>query len=421
MAMAPSTTSPAPTHGETSLVWPKPTGTASGGRGAPRTAAEILTRAQQAAPLLRERAVEIEHARALPADVVELLRDTGVFRMAVPESWDGPALNPMEQTQVIETLAVGDASAAWCAMIGMDTPLYAGYLDQQVARAMFPNPDTITAGLILPIGRAERVPGGYRVSGHWSFGSGITHADWVVAGCAVHHEGQPEPGPSGTPPHWRIMMAPRDSFEVMDTWYTTGLAGSGSHDYRAKDLFIPEEHSFSLARPVRGGPQSTPDAILRNMPGVPLGVARAAIDLVREMATDRRDSATGQPWPQSYRVQLAVAEVEMELAAARDAVYGSLSRQWELLGAGLVPDTQQRVETVLARVNAFRAARSVLTRLSDLATTRAIYRTSPLERWFRDVHTMGQHVIAQEQVLQSVGAHLLGATPQNPFSIGFVA
>jgi alkylation response protein AidB-like acyl-CoA dehydrogenase len=118
---------------------------------------------------------------------------------------------------------------------------------------------------------------------------------------------------------------------------------------------------------------------------------------------------------------MAIAECEMELSAARHAVYGSLRRQLETLAADGEIGRDARVEPVLARVNSFRAARNVVTRLYDLVATTAIYRPSPLDRALRDLTTMRQHVIAQDQVLQSAGAHLLGGTPYNPFSLGIVA
>lgn len=385
------------------------------------TVEEILDRAREAAGKLRERSDDIEKARHLPPDVVELLREAGVFRTGMPKSWGGPGLNSIEQTQVIEILATGDASAAWCAMIGMDTGIYAGYLEESVAREMFPNLDIVTAGLILPLGRADRVPGGYRVNGAWKFGSGITHSEWVVAGCFVYQDGEPEPNPrSGGPRHWRIMIARPEEFEIIDTWHTTGLAGSGSRDYRATDLFVPEERSFTFAESRVSGPFSPPDAILRNMPGVPLGVARAALDYVRAIAVERVDRTTEQPWSENYRIQMTIAEAEMDLAAVRDAVYGSLQRLWDRLEAGEEPTAEERVHAVLARTNAFRVARSIVSRLYDMVATTAIYRPSPLDRWLRDTTTMCQHVIAQDQVLQSAGAFLLGGTPQNPFSLGIV-
>lgn len=385
------------------------------------TAEEILARARAVAPRLRERAEDIENNRQLPSDVVELLRGTGVFRMAVPKAWGGPDLDPMQQTEVIEALAAGDASAAWCAMIGMDTPIYAGFLPEDVARRLLADPDAVTAGAIMPMGRAERVPGGYRVTGQWHFGSGITHSTWVVGGVLVTRGGELEPGPAGAPGNWRIVVAPVEDFEVQDTWYTTGLAGSGSRDYRTENLYVPEEYTFSFGAPRVTGAAATPDAVLRNMPGVPLGVARAAIDHVRQLAATRIDRTTQTPWTDSYRVQTTVAQAEMDLSAARYAVYGSLREQWEILEAGDVPTRDEQVATVLARVGAFRTARSVVASLFDLVATSAVYRPSVLDRWLRDLNTMCQHVIAQDQVVQSAGAHLLGGEPHNAYSVGVVA
>ncbi|MER6996196.1 acyl-CoA dehydrogenase family protein [Streptomyces sp. NPDC000410] len=384
----------------------------------PVTAEEILARVRAAAPLLRERSEEIERTRRLPDDVARLLRDTGAFRVALPKAWGGPELTFAQQCEVIESLSYGDAAAGWCAMIGMDTWIYAGYLDERVAEGMRSDKDAITAGLIFPTGRAERVPGGYRVTGRWPFGSGVSHADWVVGGCIVHRDGEPEPGPDGAPVNWRLMMARREDFELVDTWHTTGLAGSGSMDYRATDLFVPEERSFDFTRPRGSGPYSAPDAFLSNVPGVPLGVARAALDHVRALAADRVEKTTGLAWQDSYRVQTAIGEAEMELAAARYAVYGTLDELWDRLVSGARPTPDQQVSAALARVNAFRTARSIVTRLADLVGTASIYRTSPLDRWVRDLHTMCQHILAQEQIVQSAGAHLLGGTPQAPFPLG---
>lgn len=399
----------------TIMETPRPTETREK---APTSAEDILARARAVAPLLRERSAEIELNRRLPDDVAQLLRETGVFRTGLSKDWGGPELTFAQQTEVIEALSYGDPAVGWCGMIGMDTWIYAGYLDEPVVKEMLENPDAITAGLIFPAGRAERVPGGYVVNGRWPFGSGITHADWVVGGCVVHSDGKPEPGPDGSPVNWRLIVARSEDFEKIDTWHTVGLAGSGSMDYQANDLFVPEERSFFFTNPSTSGPYAAPDAFLGNVPGVPLGVARAAIDHVRELAANRVERATGLAWKDSYRVQIALGQAEMELSAARYAVYGSLDELWERLVSGTEPTPEQQVAAALARVNAFKTARSIVTRLSDLVGTGSIYQTSPLGRWLRDLHTMCQHILAQEQIVQSAGAYLLGGTPEAPFPLG---
>lgn len=388
----------------------------------PRTATEILTRARAVAPRLRDWSEEIETARRLPEQVVELLRGIGVFRMGFPRDWGGLELTSIEQTQVIEALSYGDASAGWCAMIGSDTGLYAAFLDEQVAAEMFPHPDMIAAGLLYPVGRAERVAGGYRLTGRWQFGSGITHADWVAAGAFIDRDGRPEPGEAGGPQDSRVMMVRRDQVEIVDTWQTTGLAGSGSCDYTITDVFVPDRHTFRFdtARG-RPGPLAQPDAFMRKMPGVPLGVARAALDHVRQIASGRVHPATGIAWTDNYRMQVTLGECEADFNATRSGVYASLQRQWDVLSGGgtpsdLTPD--ERAALPLSRLHAFRTARSIVTRLYDLLQTASIYRPSPLDRWLRDTTTMCQHIVAQDRILQSAGAHVLGAVPEFPLSLG---
>ncbi|KLL10352.1 acyl-CoA dehydrogenase [Protofrankia coriariae] len=389
----------------------------------PRTGREILERARAAAPRLRERSEDIERARRLPTDVVEILRATGVFRMGFGRRWGGPELTSVEQTEVIEALSYGDASAGWCAMIGSDTGLYAAFLDEPVAKEMFPSLDMITAGLLFPTGHAERVPGGYRLTGRWQFGSGITHSDWVISGAFIYRDGRPEPGPDGDPHDSRLMMVPREQVEIVDTWYTTGLAGSGSCDYTITDVFVPEEHTLVFGAVRNGtGALAQPEVHMRNMPGVPLGIARAALDHTREIIASRA-RPTGAAAADDYRMQVVIAGCEADFVATRNGVYGSMRRQHDVLAAGgtfddLTPD--ERAALPLSRLHAFRTARSIVSRLYDLLQTGSIYRPSPLDRWLRDTNTMCQHIVAQDRILQSAGAHLLGGRPGFPLCLGIV-
>ncbi|WP_018681962.1 acyl-CoA dehydrogenase family protein [Actinokineospora enzanensis] len=391
----------------------------------PRTGAEILARARALAPVLRARAAEIEQAGRLPADVVDLLRDAGVFRMCFGPEWGGPGMTSTEQTEVVEALAYGDASAGWCAMIGANTGIYSAFLEPAVAREMFPHPDMITAGLLQPAGKAEKVSGGYRLSGRWTFGSGITHADWVTSGAFIYQNGEPYASPDGSNPHEsRQFLVRRDQVEVIDNWDPVGLRGSGSCDYVITDVFVPEEHTLSFDR-VLGtpGPLAQPDAFTRSMCGVPLGVARAALDHAREVILDKVDRMTGTAWADTFRVQLTLAKCEAAYNAARHGVYESMNRQWEVLSSGgtfddLTPD--ERAACPLSWVHAFRSARTIVNTLFDLLQTASIHRSAPMERWLRDTTTMVQHLAAQDRILQSAGAYLLGAKPEFGICLGIL-
>ncbi|MGW2400062.1 acyl-CoA dehydrogenase family protein [Kitasatospora sp. NPDC001664] len=389
----------------------------------PNTAADILAAARELAPWLRERGEQIERARRLPPEVVEAVRATGAFRMGFARSWGGPELSSIEQTEVVEALAYGDPSAGWAAMIGMDSGLYAAFLDEAVAKEMFPRLDMTTAGLLFPTGRAERVPGGYRLSGRWQFGSGITHADWVISGAFVFEDGAPYPAEGAQDSI--LLMVPAAQVEVIDTWHTTGLAGSGSCDYAIEEVFVPEGRTLTFDT-VRGaaGPLAQPEVHMRNMPGVPLGTARAALDWVRAQVA-AKSGPGGSGWADNWRMQVTLAECEADFHATRQGVYGALRRQWEVLSApgGTLDDLtpEERAALPLSRLHAFRTARSILTRLYDLMQTASVYRPNPLDRWLRDTMTMCQHVVAQDKILQSAGAHLLGSRPGFPLSLGITS
>ncbi|MFC4031264.1 acyl-CoA dehydrogenase family protein [Streptomyces polygonati] len=400
--------------------------TATGTAGPPQDAAEVLARARALAPLLRERAAEVEQARRLPADIVELLRGTGVFRMCFGPEWGGPALTSMEQTGVIEALAYGDASAAWCGVIGANTGLIANFLDPGVVKEIYPSLDLITAGVLAPAGRAEKVPGGFRLSGRWSFGSGITHSEWVTSGAFVYLDGEPYASPDGSNPHEsRQFMVPQDQVEIIDNWNTTGLRGSGSCDYTITDVFVPEARTFTFYEP-RGrlSPLSQPESFMRALCGVPLGVARAALDHARTQARARTDRMTGTDWSDSFRAQTTIAACEADFNATRNGVYGAMTRQWEVLAAGGTLDDlteTERAASPLAWLHAFRTSRSIVTRLYDLHQTWSINRDAPMDRWLRDTTTMCQNLTAQDAVLESVGAYLLGGTPKFRISLGLTS
>ncbi|HVK24258.1 MAG TPA: acyl-CoA dehydrogenase family protein [Actinokineospora sp.] len=390
-----------------------------------RSAADLLARARELAPTLRERSAEIEKARTLPLDIVETLRAAGVFRMCFDQEWGGLGLTSMEQTEVVEALAYGDASVGWCSMIGANLGIYSRFIDQDVARAMFPNPDMIVAGLLQPSGRAERVPGGFRLSGRWPFGSGINHADWIISGAFVFEDGKPYASPDGSNPHEsRQFMVPRAHAEVIDNWHTTGLAGSGSSDYTFTDVFVQEEHTFSFDK-VYGapGPLASPDAFTRAMCGAPLGVARAALDYARDIALTRMDRMAGKPWAELYRVQVALAECEADYNATRAGVYAAMTREWDVLTAGGTLDDlapNDRAAIPVSWVHAFRMSRSIVSRLYDLLQTWSILQSSPMDRWMRDTATMRQHLTAQDLILQSAGAYLAGGTPAFGICLGIV-
>jgi len=388
--------------------------------GRPLSASDILDNARALASRVREKdlAAEYDRIRQLPADIVEEIREAGIMRMNMPEIWGGPEMNPMEQVEVISALSQADASIGWCSFIWTDSGIYSGYLEDPVAREMYPRLDMATSGWIYPIGQAHLKGDHYHVEhAQWMFGSGSNHCDWLAAGCIVFEDGEPRLDAETGLPEWRILLAPRDEYEILDTWYTTGLRGTGSNDYTATDLRVPVERTFSLTEPAkREGPiWARPDHLLRKMSGIPLGVMEDAIQTARDLLADKVDRVVHTPYRDVPRVQAAIAEAQMRYGAAHSYVFRSLETVWTKLLDGAELTVEDRTHTFLSRLNAFQEGREVTRLLYDVIGGSAIYtKKSPFDRHLRDMQTACQHIVGQTKGLEGIGSLLLGGGYSGP-------
>jgi alkylation response protein AidB-like acyl-CoA dehydrogenase len=377
----------------------------------PLTAEQILVNVRELAPEIAARATEAAALRRLPRDLVDKLKAAGCFRVMFPKSWGGPEMPLPLQLEMIEVLAHADTAVAWCVKIGSDSGLFAAWLADSPAHELYPDIDRVTAGQAPPNGRARKVAGGYRVTGRWGFGSGCTHADVMLGGCIVD-DGAPQA--PGSVPQVIHVLAPADGWRIEDTWFATGLAGSGSHHYSAENLFVPESHALDLFAP------SGRDEPLYRLPitasvsvpmaGVPLGLARRAIDELVALAGKRIVALPPPPvlLKNLPRVRLAVARAESLLGAARAYVYETVHRLWDEVERAGVAAAATRRDVGLARIHAHRMACEVAQLMFDTAGPAAVYASSPLDRLLRDAVTINQHLLFNDGILEELGAMVLG-------------
>ncbi len=281
-------------------------------------------------------------------------------------------------------------------------------------RELFADPLTVVSGSTAAVGRAERVEGGYRVTGEWQFASGCHNSHWFSGLSLVHENGAPK---EGEPP--RFMIVPRSEFEIVDNWNVGGLRGSGSHDVRVDNIFVPEANAapFLLA----GSDVSNDAPILRfprgsrlayNKVGVALGIARAAIDDFVEIATGkvpRFSSSTLRERPLAHR---AVAGAEARLRGARAFVMEAVSDVWDTIVAGGAPTAPQRALLQIACSDGARASAEAVDLVAEAAGTTANFLDSPLERRARDVRVIRQHMTVAPHHLDDAGRVLLGLPPE---------
>jgi len=379
---------------------------------APRPSAHpLLATAHELAPRVAARSNEIEAARRLPADLAHELAQAGLFRMLIPEAYGGLELHPAAFLEVIEVIARADGSTGWCVMIGAATAMVSAWLPEANARAIYEPREAITGGVAAPMGRAERVEGGFRVTGRWPWASGSQNCQWLMGGVLVTQGGKPVLSPTGMP-EVRIMAFPARDAVLHDTWHASGLCGTGSCDMEVKDLFVPAESSLSLlnerprlARPLYAFPALGLLAI--GLPAVTLGIARRAIDELSALAHQKVLIPSRKPLATRSAVQAAVAEAEAHLRAARAWMFETVNDTFAAATRGEV-SVRNRADLRLSLTHATRASARAVDLMYEAAGGTAVFRTSPLQRCFRDVHTATQHGMVSPPMLETVGSVLLG-------------
>lgn len=372
-------------------------------------------------PKIREASAAIEQDRRLPAHIVEALREIGVWRMAMPRAWGGPEIDPLTQMRVIEILAEADGAVGWCAMINSDSGYFSAFLDQDVAREMYRDIDCPTASSLLWAGRAQSIEGGYRLNGRWPFCSGCTHSKWFVGSSAVY-DGDTQRVDSKGIPDIRLCFVPIAEGEILDTWHSTGLRGSGSNDFVVKDVFVPAERSCRLMNlPVRrpGPLYAWPLMFIYNFPGITLGIARSALDTFAEMAERKTVTAsnlTGRRvmLREEGYAQTALARAEAMVRSARAFTYDTLGEIWATLVRGETPPLRLRALYRLAMMHAHQACADAVALIYKANGGGSVYVNGLFDRHFRDVHTINQHTVAGLKGYESVGAALMGLPPPDP-------
>ena len=367
--------------------------------------------------MVEDTAEEIESGRRLPLRIVEAMKRAGVFRMPMPREWGGPEIDPLTQIEVIEELSFQNGSVGWCAMIGSDGGYFSALLDQDVAREMYRDLDAVTGGAVAPLGRAIPVDGGYRVSGRWPFGSGCQHSAWMSSGCFVYDGDAPRLGPNGRPVFISCYL-PGEACKIIDTWHTTGLRGSGSHDYTVDDLFVAEERTFSLvtSRSRRTSPlYRFPMMFLCNQGAVPLGIARAALEEVLRIAAAKKNNMSGGSMRDDLLVQSAIGHEDARIGAARAHLMAVMGDLWATLCAGGEPSLAQRARFRSSITFVHVECVTAVDTLYNLAGSAALYSGSVLDRCLRDIRTLNQHIVASPATYAASGKLLLGLEPPPMF------
>ena len=375
------------------------------------TETDFLAAARRLEPMVAELRDTFDEDRQLPRTLVDALHAAGLFRLWLPHALGGAELPPLPFLEVIEELSRQDGSLGWCTVIPAGYGRLSGALEEDVARRIF-GAGGLLVGTLNPTGKAVAEPGGYRVSGRWSYGSFIGYGDWVLGNCIMQ-------GGKTEGPEFRLCLFPRADVEVFDIWHVGGLRATGSNDFQVSELFVPEEHTIRLEDfqppPRRPGPlYAVPmtSTFVSCIATVTLGIARAAIESVIEIGADKRSAGGSTVLRDKPLAQADLARAEALVRGARAYLFDELGTMWQDTLAGRAIPLRARAAVRLAACYATECAIRAVDLMYQSAGGAALFTGSRLERCFRDIHAGGQHVAVSMQAnLEPVGRVLFGLPP----------
>src|SRR6266545_1330005 len=384
----------------------------------PEPQSELVDRARALRPTIAAHSAQIERERRLPSGLLDALHEARLFRLLLPRSQAGLEVNPTTFFLAIEAIAEADASTAWCLVQAGGCAMAAAYLDPEIAHEVFDDPGSVLAWGPGPNARALVVEGGYRVTGVWSFASGGRHATWVGAQCPlIEADGRPRLNPDGKPVV-RAMLVPADQVEWSDIWSVVGLRGTASDQYSITDRFVRHDHSVTREwdKECREpGPlyrMSYLTCCGLGFAGVALGIARASLDIFVDLARNKVPRGMKSVMRDNAVVQSGMAHAEVRVRAARAFLLNSIQQIWKEIERPRGTLTlEHRMTLRLASTHAIHSARDAVDFAYNAAGTTAIFESHPLERRFRDMHTVTQQLQGRLAHFETVGAYLLGGQP----------
>lgn len=378
------------------------------------TSEVLLSRAREMVPRLQARARQTEELRRLPDETVAEMREAGFFRVLQPKLYGGYEMDPQVFYDVCMTLAEGCMSTAWVyGVVGVHNWQIALFDPRAAADVWGQDTDVRIASTYMPKGQVKPVDGGFRFSGRWGFSSGIDHCDWVFLGGLIFSEGEP--------PEYRTFLLPKSDFEVIDTWHTMGLKGTGSKDIVVKDVFVPEYRTHKASDGFMGTNPGR-DTFTADLYKLPFGqifvraVSSAAIgglqgalntflDFAKVRVGDMGNKTSDQAPAQLAASDTAISIDEMKLVLHRnfDVLMGKIRAKQPL------DDVQQRLHfrTQAAQV-VERSARHAY-QLFSACGGRGIFVDFPLHRYMLDIMAArGHYANNPEQFGRNYGGVMLG-------------
>jgi indole-3-acetate monooxygenase len=374
---------------------------------------------QKLAPIIREHADRAERDAQMPREVIDAFHDAGLFRILLPRQMGGGELTIPDSLRLCEEVSRIDGSAGWNLAICSGSPLFGHNLSRAAFEEVYGNPRGMSAGSLNPATtRVVAVDGGWRFSGKATYASASAHASYLMAAGMVLRDGSPQIV-NGFP-MMRAGLFPIKEAQILNTWATSGMRGTGSNDCVFENVFVPDEFTFdwlNAKSPWQRGAFANIPLQLQFVGGlvsVVLGTARHALDALNEIAHVKVPAATRATLRERPLAQIQFAQAEGLLHAARAYFYSCNDEIWRKGEAGENFSIEDRAHARLGMVTAAKLAVQAVDLVADAAGMNSAQTSSPIERCWRDIHTATQHVLMNTSRFEVVGRVLFGLDPGSP-------
>lgn len=381
------------------------------GRALDPVAAELIGRARELAPIFAERAQRTEDKRAPLDETVRDLIDSGVLATLTPKVYGGHELSINDMTDIVRIFSAACPSTGWVAAFYMGAAWRANLFSEKVQREIFAEkPYDLGAGQAAPLREARRATGGFVISGQTPWSSGSMHAEWIMFMGEVIDHGAPTP---------TLFMVPRDETEIVDTWYITGMRGTGSNDIRVEEVFVPEYRSASFADALTGtaeGQLLHPNPMY-HLPFVPftmcevvpvvVGALRGAAESFGLRTAQRQGTLSLEKAAGKQAAQIRLGRAIASADAAETLLQAYIDRL--LARRPGYTEPADRAEMKLKGAYISNLCRDAMNEIARGIGGDGFRDQSPLQRFFRDINVMSVHAFLDlDNAAENIGRNTLG-------------
>ncbi len=385
-------------------------------------ALDLIEAAQRLVPILAERARNTDEAGMVPPESVREIAEAGLFRVLQPKRWGGFELDPRVFYIIQMTLAQGCMSTAWIfGVIGVHNWQIGLFSEQAQIDVLGEDSSTLIASTYMPVGKVERVEGGYNFSGRWGFSSGVDHCQWIFLGGLV-----PKEDGSNEMEHVTFLL-PKSEFEIVRNWDVHGLRGTGSHDIVVKGTFVPEHRTHRTNdysdEACKGRAINT--NWLYKIPFIQIfqrAVSTSCIGALEGAVSDFKARCAehvgkhGGKTAEDVNAQLAVTDAIMTIDQLKLVLFRNFDEIVKYTKEGKIMPVEERL---LQRAQSAYVAKQCADKADEILRACAgggLYRSNPIERVFRDINQSRGHIANNSDAyMRAHGTVMLGLPNADPY------